>query len=55
MDHDSGLDVPGTLEINARIMIPTVLFHRLRIRGGEKRGSFETPVRDVRESICLAG
>ena len=33
MDHDPGLDVPGTLEINARVMIPTVLFHRRCRRG----------------------
>lgn len=33
MDHDPGLDVPGTLEINACIMIPVVLFHRRRRRG----------------------
>lgn len=33
MDHDPGLDVPGTLEINASIMIPTVLFHRRAIEG----------------------
>jgi len=33
MDHDSGLDVPGTLEINACIMIPAVLFHRRRREG----------------------
>lgn len=37
MDHDPGLDMPGTLEINARLMIPTVLFHRRRKRGN---GSF---------------
>lgn len=37
MDHDPGLDVPGTLEINARVMIPIVLFHRQRKRGN---GSF---------------
>ena len=33
MDHDPGLDVAGTLEINARIMIPIVLFHRPAIQG----------------------
>lgn len=37
MDHDPGLDVPGTLEINARVMIPIVLFHRRCRRGN---GSF---------------
>lgn len=35
MDHDPGLDVLGTLEINACIMIPAVLFHHQH-RGSER-------------------
>lgn len=51
MDHYPGLDVPGTLEINACIMIATILFHRRRAEEGTARSWFTCPVRGLRESI----
>lgn len=45
MDHDPGLDVAGTLEINARIMTPIVLFHRPAMQGnGHVPGPPDRPV-----------
>lgn len=52
MDHYPGLNVPGTLEINACIMIATILFHRRRAEEGTARSWFTCPViRENRSSV----
>lgn len=54
MDHYPGLDVPGTLEINACIMIPTVLFHRRWAEEGTRlvRSWFTCPILRFESIVC---